>query len=44
MERTLARLAQAGWRDFYNGELGRTIGDYVQASGGALTREDMADF
>ena len=44
MERTLARLAQAGWRDFYDGELGRTIGDYVQASGGALTREDMAAF
>ena len=44
MERTLARLAQAGWRDFYGGELGRTIGDYVQASGGALTRRDMADF
>ena len=44
MERTLARLAQAGWRDFYDGELGCTIGDYVQASGGALTRDDMAGF
>ncbi len=31
-------------RDFYCGELGRTIGDYVQANGGALTRRDMADF
>ncbi len=44
MERTLARLAKAGWRDFYDGELGREIGDYVELMGGALTREDMAAY
>jgi gamma-glutamyltranspeptidase/glutathione hydrolase len=44
MERTLARLAQAGWRDFYEGEIGRTIADQVKAAGGILTREDMAQY
>ncbi|NKB70379.1 MAG: hypothetical protein GKR89_25185 [Candidatus Latescibacteria bacterium] len=44
MEKPLARLAQAGWRDFYDGELGRTIGDCIEAAGGALNRQDMATF
>jgi gamma-glutamyltranspeptidase/glutathione hydrolase len=44
MERTLERLAKAGWRDFYDGELGREIADSVSAAGGALSRQDMADF
>lgn len=44
MEKTLARLAEAGWRDFYQGELGRTIADYLQSAGGILTREDMARY
>lgn len=41
---TLHRLADAGWRDFYHGQLGRTIADFVSAQGGILTREDMAAF
>ena len=44
MEKTLARLAAAGWWDFYQGELGRTIADALQQMGGMLTRQDMADF
>jgi len=44
MDQTLARLAGAGWRDFYQGELGRTIADYLQSAGGILTREDMARY
>ena len=44
MEKTLARLALAGWRDFYEGELGRSIADCVQDMGGILSREDMALF
>jgi gamma-glutamyltranspeptidase/glutathione hydrolase len=44
MEKTLARLASAGWRDFYEGEIGRRIADYIQSAGGLLTREDMAGF
>jgi gamma-glutamyltranspeptidase/glutathione hydrolase len=44
MDRTLARLAQAGWRDFYQGELGRVVADYIQSAGGILTREDMARY
>ncbi|PYV10059.1 MAG: hypothetical protein DMG07_21860 [Acidobacteria bacterium] len=44
MDGTLGRLASAGWRDFYDGEIGRKIADYVGATGGALTREDMARF
>lgn len=44
LARTLERLAAAGWRDFYSGELGRAIADFVLAQGGILTREDMAAF
>lgn len=44
MERTLQRLAEAGWRDFYEGELGHAIADAVSDAGGILTRKDMADF
>ena len=44
MEMTLDRLATAGWRDFYDGQLGRHIADELQAAGGVLTREDMADY
>jgi gamma-glutamyltranspeptidase/glutathione hydrolase len=44
MEKTLARLASAGWHDFYEGELGRRIADHVQSLGGILTREDMERF
>lgn len=42
--KTLQRLATAGWRDFYEGEIGRSIGDYVSALGGIMTRADMAAF
>ena len=38
MEKTLARVASAGWRDFYEGELGHRIADHIQESGGVLTR------
>jgi gamma-glutamyltranspeptidase/glutathione hydrolase len=41
---TLDRLSTAGWRDFYDGEIGRIIGDFVSSQGGALTRDDMAAF
>lgn len=44
MEKTLRRLAQAGWRDFYEGQLGRQIADSVAAAGGILTRQDMASY
>ena len=44
LEKTLARLAAAGWRDFYAGELGRRIGGYVHGAGGILTAADMAAF
>jgi gamma-glutamyltranspeptidase/glutathione hydrolase len=44
LARTLDRLATAGWRDFYDGELGRTIADFVGSQGGILTRADMAAF
>ena len=44
LARTLDRLSAAGWRDFYDGEIGRTIADFVQSQGGILTRADMAAF
>jgi gamma-glutamyltranspeptidase/glutathione hydrolase len=44
MDKTLARLAQQGWRDFYQGELGRVVADYLQSAGGVLTRDDMARY
>jgi len=44
LARTLARLADAGWRDFYTGEIGRAICDCVASRGGILTCEDMAAF
>lgn len=44
MERTLDRVAKSGWRDFYDGELGREIADYVQTMGGTLSRDDMAAY
>ena len=44
LDKTLARLASAGWRDFYDGEIGRRVADYVTSIGGILTRSDMAGF
>ena len=44
MAKTLERIAAAGWRDFYEGELGRRIADYVGGLGGVVTRKDMAGF
>src|SRR6185437_2148389 len=44
LDKTLERLASAGWRDSYEGEIGRRIGDYVQSIGGVMTRDDMAAF
>lgn len=44
MERTLARIAEAGWHDFYTGQIGRQIADCVQSQGGILTRQDMAAY
>ncbi|HEV8130430.1 MAG TPA: gamma-glutamyltransferase [Acidobacteriota bacterium] len=44
MEKTLQRIATAGWRDFYQGDLARKIADYVSSTGGMLTRKDMAEF
>jgi gamma-glutamyltranspeptidase/glutathione hydrolase len=44
LARTLDRLIAAGWRDFYDGEIGRAIADFVLLQGGILTRADMAAF
>jgi gamma-glutamyltranspeptidase/glutathione hydrolase len=44
MDKTIERVAAAGWRDFYDGEIGRRIADHIQGSGGILTRADMAAY
>ena len=41
---TLAHLAAAGPRDFYQGDLARSIAADIQAAGGALSVEDLAAF
>jgi gamma-glutamyltranspeptidase / glutathione hydrolase len=44
MEATLARLASVGWRDLYQGELGRRVVEAVQAAGGILALDDMTAY
>ena len=39
---TLERLAQAGWRDFYEGEIAASIAADVRAMGGVLSAQDLA--
>jgi gamma-glutamyltranspeptidase/glutathione hydrolase len=42
--RTLARLASAGARDFYEGEIAAAIADDFQRHEGFITREDLAGY
>ena len=42
LARTLERLAAEGRDVFYEGEIARSIADFVQAHGGYLTLEDLA--
>lgn len=44
LESTFKRIASSGWQDFYEGEIGRRIADYIGNIGGILTRTDMAGF
>src|SRR5258706_12460023 len=44
LKATLAHLATGGPRDFYEGDLARSIAADVQAGGGALSVEDLASF
>jgi len=44
MAETLKRIAEAGWRDIYEGEIARKIADAVQAAGGILTYEDLVAY
>jgi gamma-glutamyltranspeptidase/glutathione hydrolase len=41
---TLERIAKHGVADFYTGDLGHAIADYVHDHGGALNRKDMAEY
>jgi gamma-glutamyltranspeptidase/glutathione hydrolase len=40
--RTLALLAERGWRDFYEGQVAEAIADYARSTGGVLTADDLA--
>ncbi|OCW57040.1 gamma-glutamyltransferase [Hoeflea olei] len=42
--KTLRRLAEAGARDFYEGEIARMIVEDVQAKGGCLSLDDLAAY
>src|SRR5262249_59458554 len=41
---TLDLLAEEGASAFYGGELGRLVSEHVQAEGGSLTLEDLAEY
>ena len=41
---TLARLQQAGWRDFYEGEIAAQIVADVKHMGGVLSAQDLRDY
>ena len=41
---TLERLARAGLQDFYTGELGRALGEGLDAAGSPLQPEDLAAY
>ena len=41
---TLERIATEGAADFYTGELGRAMADFVQANGGRLSATDLAAY
>lgn len=42
--RTLERLARAGARDFYEGEIAATIADDCERNGGFISRADLASY
>ncbi|MBR0858926.1 gamma-glutamyltransferase [Bradyrhizobium liaoningense] len=44
LKATLAHLAAAGPRDFYEGDLARSIASDIKADGGSLSVEDLAAF
>lgn len=44
LQATLTRLAEAGPRDFYQGDIARSIASDIGADGGALSVEDLAAF
>jgi gamma-glutamyltranspeptidase/glutathione hydrolase len=44
MDWTLRRLAEAGWQDFYRGEIARRIAGYVQQLGGILDLADLESY
>src|SRR4051812_9444699 len=44
LQTTMSRLASAGARDFYEGDLAKNIAADVQAGGGALSVQDLAAF
>jgi gamma-glutamyltranspeptidase / glutathione hydrolase len=41
---TLRRLARAGRRDFYEGEIARSLANDIGAAGGALSTDDLAQY
>ncbi len=44
LKATLSHLAEAGPRDFYQGDLARSIASDIKADGGTLSVEDLAAF
>jgi len=42
LDDTLQRIAEKGPDEFYSGDIGKQIADYVSDNGGALNRKDMA--
>lgn len=41
---TYQRLVETGPQEFYTGELGHRLADYLQEQGGLITRDDLANY
>ncbi|AVR43952.1 gamma-glutamyltransferase [Christiangramia fulva] len=41
---TLQQIAENGRKEFYNGSIGRELVNYLQAHGGIMTMEDLAEY
>ncbi|NOZ21779.1 MAG: gamma-glutamyltransferase [Planctomycetes bacterium] len=44
LAKTLQRIADEGWRVFYEGDMAKRIAEYIQSKGGILTADDLKNY